>query len=52
MEIVNIMIIFSTSMICIIWAIRRKKELESMKIEINDENIPLDTQNKKDIIVE
>ena len=52
MEIINIMIIFATSLVCIGWSIRKKKELENMKVEINDENIALDAQNKKRIIVE
>lgn len=52
MEIINIMIIFSTSLICIMWSLRKKKELENMKVEINEENIPIDINNKKTIIEE
>lgn len=52
MEIINIMIIFATSMICILWSLRKKKELQNMKVEINDESTPLDGASKKNVLEE
>ena len=46
MEIVNITIIFLSIVICVIWALRKKREIESFKINILDENKPLEDQNQ------
>ncbi len=52
MEIINLMIILSTSIICIIWAIRKKKDIEAMRVNMDDENIPLEQDSKKQILLE
>ena len=41
MEVINILIIFISSLFSILWAIRWKWEIEKMKVEINEENFPL-----------
>lgn len=46
MEIVNITIIILSTAICVIWALRKKREIESFKINILDENKPLEDQNQ------
>jgi hypothetical protein len=46
MEIVNIVIIFFSTIVCVIWALRKKREIETFKINILDENQPLEDQNQ------
>ena len=52
MEIINIMVILSTSIICIIWSLRKKKEIDSLRINLNDESLPLTNMKKKDLLDE
>ena len=47
MEIINLLVILSTSFICIFWAIRKRKELTTIKIDLEDENTPLEQSSKK-----
>ncbi len=42
----------STSMVCIFWAIRKKKEIEGMIVNLEEENIPLNLSSKQKIIEE
>ena len=46
MEIVNITIIIFSTMICVIWALRKKREIETFRINVLDENQPLGEQNE------
>jgi Na+/H+-translocating membrane pyrophosphatase len=52
MEIANICIILFSTIICVIWALRKKREIETFKISIHDENLPLNEQNKENVLRE
>ena len=52
MEIINLLVILSTGLICIFWAIRKRKEIASIKVDFDDENTPLEQSSKRNILEE
>ena len=49
MEIVNLVIIFFSTTFCLVWALRKKREIESFSIEVIDENSPLQEQTQEEL---